>query len=74
MSSFKVGDKVWSWRFGFGCVTNTNIDNDPYIIEVKWECVEPRYDYFTKDGQYDLKDPDLDYNIHLLVDTKSLEY
>ena len=34
----------------------------------------PRYDYFTKDGQYDLDDPDPDCDIHPITDVKPLEY
>ena len=72
---FKMGDVVWSQHFGCGHVTSTDIGTGtPYVIEVTWEGAVPRYDYFTKDGQYDLDDPDPDCDIHPITDVKPLEY
>lgn len=72
---FKVGDVVWSQHFGCGHVTSTDIGTGtPYVIEVIWEGEAPRYDYFTKNGRYDLDDPDPDCDIHPITDVKPLEH
>lgn len=66
---FKAGDVVWSKRFGCGRVTSTDIGTGtPYVVEVTWEGEVPHYDYFTKDGQYDLDDPDPDCNIYPITE------
>jgi hypothetical protein len=61
---FKVGDHVWSPHFGAGIVTETEADSGAeYPIKVEWGhsgelC---SYDYFTKDGQFDISgcNPDM---------------
>lgn len=61
---FKVGDHVWSPHFGAGIVTETEADSGAeYPIKVEWGhsgelCT---YDYFTKDGQFDISgcNPDM---------------
>lgn len=74
-TAFKMGDVVWSQRFGCGHVTRTNVGaGTPYVIEVTREGIVPRCDYFTYDGQYDLADPDPDCNIHPITDVKPPEY
>lgn len=74
-TAFKIGDVVWSQRFGCGHVTSTNVGaGTPYVIEVTWVGIVPRCDYFTYDGQYDLADPDPDCNIHPITDVKPPEY
>ena len=63
-SKFKVGDHVWSPHFGAGIVTETEADSGAeYPIKVEWGhsgelC---SYDYFTKDGQFNISgcNPDM---------------
>ena len=74
-TAFKIGDVVWSQRFGCGHVTSTNVGaGTPYVIEVTWEGAAPRYDYFTEDGRYDLVYPDPGCDIHPITDVKPIEY
>lgn len=64
MTTFKVGDRVWSPYFGDGTITEiSDAKKDPFPVKVKWEasvfCDDD--DEFTKDGKFDLSDayPDL---------------
>lgn len=54
-SKFKVGDRVWSFYFGVGTVTEVTDDStDLYPIRVTWgkNAKFPKaYDYFTADGK-----------------------
>ena len=70
-AKFKVGDKVWSFHFGEGIVTNIfNATNIPYPVEVKWvgdvSRSFPEADYFTKDGQFDYSGANPDFAIYSL--------
>lgn len=67
-AKFKVGDHVWSSHFGAGVIVNTEAEDetDEYPIEVHW-CntgVVDDYDFFTKDGKYDISGFNPDFNIY----------
>lgn len=63
---FKVGDNVWSPHFGCGVVIDIAAD-DKFPIEVKWcDGIIPDYDFFTKDGQFDLSGANPKFNISSL--------
>lgn len=57
---FKVGDRVWSFYFGIGTVTEVQASNAFYQVQVRWgkHAKQPlRYDYFLLDGRWSY-DPD----------------
>lgn len=65
-AKFKVGDNVWSPHFGSGVVVDIAA-GDKFPIEVKWcDGIIPDYDFFTKDGQFDLSGANPDFNISSL--------
>jgi len=49
-SEAKVGDRVWSSRWGWGTVTHFSLLNDPYIIKVRFPFKGDGT--FTADGRY----------------------
>lgn len=67
---FHVGDKVFSFYFGFGVVDNIIDDKgNPYPVAVRWsddsKCPDTLR-YFSEDGVYDVQDEDPEMNIHPL--------
>ena len=57
---FKVGDRVWSFYFGIGTVTEVQASNPFYQVQVRWgkHAKQPwLYDYFLLDGRW-CDDPD----------------
>lgn len=54
----RVGDKVWSWRFGWGIITAIYPDQGPYPIHVR---ISGRVALYTYEGYYSTDDvrPDL---------------
>lgn len=65
---YKVGDRVYSPRFGDGIITNIADYSKPqYPIEVHWTGAAlkslPEYDYFTPEGQFTSGYADPKYDI-----------
>lgn len=69
-SKFKVGDKVFSFHFGFGVVENILDDKgNPYPVAVRWsddsKCPNT-LNYFSENGVYDVQDEAPELDIHPL--------
>ena len=67
---FFVGDKVFSFHFGFGVVENILDDKgNPYPVAVRWsddsKC-QNTLSYFSENGVYDVQDEDPELDIHPL--------
>lgn len=70
VSKFKVGDKVFSFHFGFGVVENILDDKgNPYPVAVRWsddsKCPNT-LNYFSENGVYDVQDEASELDIHPL--------
>ena len=70
VSKFKVGDKVFSFHFGFGVVENILDDKgNPYPVAVRWsddsKCPNT-LNYFSENGVYDVQDEAPELDIHPL--------
>lgn len=67
---FHVGDKVFSFNFGFGVVENILDDKgNPYPVAVRWsdDSKYPNtFSYFSENGVYDVQDEDPKLDIHPL--------
>lgn len=67
---FHVGDKVFSFNFGFGVVENILDDKgNPYPVAVRWsdDSKSPNtFSYFSENGVYDVQDEDPKLDIHPL--------
>lgn len=60
MERFKVGDRVWSFYFGIGTVTEVQTSQPSYQVQVRWgeHAKYPGlYEYFLLDGRW-CDDPD----------------
>lgn len=67
-SKFKIGDIVYSPRFGCGVVVDIDEEKSPvYPIKVGWERGEEvswyGYSYFTKEGRFQKDTIDPEYDI-----------
>ena len=57
----KVGDKVWSKRFGYGKVTHVNQrDNYPYVVQFN---VGEQCEIFSAHGVYQISKPDINIDL-----------
>lgn len=74
---FKVGDRVFSFYYGYGVVERiSKTESDPYPVVVRWEqdeniAAEPNTcNYYTMDGEYYDGDSKPEYDIFLVNDKK----
>lgn len=72
---FKVGDRVFSFYYGYGVVEKISTKEfDPYPVVVHWEqnetkAAEPNTcNYYTMDGEYYADDSEPDRDIFLMND------
>lgn len=74
---FKVGDRVFSFYYGYGVVEKISTTKlDPYPVVVRWEqnetkAAEPNTcNYYTMDGEYYADDSEPDRDIFLMDDNE----